>query len=884
MTYSEAIARGYADSLELFLRVDGSKYVLGTSEDAPTDSWFTDGGFDYLRGLRRDSINMQCRAHMSEVWPDAPGFDIQFDDKAYTLAAYLKSRAACGLTMLAADMTTGSTSATVGNTGGISAGDDVYIEQETIGVGAVDDGTTISSLTRGKYGSVAKAHKVDLNLYPPLEPELLSGPSDLLGRRCIIYGAEVTNGALSATEQLWIGYVSAKTRIGPGRVTIPVTPMISLFAKGDALGWVPTGRLNGLWVPNIAGASGAGGIAGMRWGRLLLREADGTHNTIDVVADGSAQWFADSAALVAATRSALDTAAIDFELSEMPDGRLRLIYSGSGSFDPMLGVGARLQQLLGFVDEDLNNTGGVFEEELIAAVPPAEVFAPLEGMGTVETRLYLRDGEADWFVESRVRVEASGEDDGFGLVPVTDVDTTNDYLVVTPVLVDGTWWPSHVVCYGNTPAPAIRQTWSLDANLCDVVRALWTGDVYEDGWALSYTTPDRWLPAPALHVDDVDWTSFRTLVWSYVPANLQRMLLNVTEPTPIADLLTGHLVACGLYATIANDGRVVFCRARIPSVGEATASIDSSCIDGRRCTGIDTQVSGEAIMNACKLQLPDGSGSWDDENLRDVYTVDQNSLLRYGEQLARNPLDPLQALRDSARELRLYVHPDVVTDVVSLEQEISDHMRQTAMAVSAWPRSTVRLPVSPKARQHAIGDVVSVTSVWIWDTFAGQMGVTNKLAMVVGYSRPNGRRAIDQIDLMLVDETYVVIAPCAHADSFVAASATLTCSDTSIYKSSDDYTDLDHFEAGDAIRMITHDDDSPATWTGTILSVDTVLGTITLTANEFAVSGFPANGVRVVFGDYSDATTDQRSEGWAWIGDDTDGQIEDLVDAHEVAP
>ena len=878
MTYLQALAKKRA-TLEFFVQIGGIKYVIGTSPSAPTDSWYTSAGHSYLRGARMDSINLSCSARPGEVWPDISSFDVLFDDLTGALAAHLISIESCATTELAATVNDLVTTINVGSTASFASPDVAFIDQEAIKYTGIT-GTSFTGCTRGWYGSQAVEHVVDANVWPPLEPEVSSGPGDLRGRRVVIYAGERVGGTLSATSQVWVGWVNGYVDFAAGMIRFPVKHILEAFIDGKLMGWSPSGRLRGILLANRGRRTSSNTPS---WG--FAEVFDGaSFSTVSWIPTGTEVLYDSIEDILDLWIDSINSVT-NFEGGRMADGRLYVTYNGTVTNAAISSEGT-LHQILGF----MRGGHGSFErlipgEPFIAENQPYSFFCPIaEVTNTGEpAKLYLREGEASQFVESWCRISSGGETSG--PLEVIAIDTVNDYLEVashstlTGVLEgDGSTTMSYIAAFAGAALPTVKQELALDGTeIHEAIRAFWSGEIYtglSSPWRFTVDLPHRWKANPALEDGDVDWDELKTLVQSS-PATAKTVVFGLTKPKEAGELFTGHLMACGIYAFVKGDGTIGWARARVPSIGESATTLDSSYIDQTRCAEIETLYGRDRLMNAVEFEVvfEDMSG---DEVKRSIYVVDQRSLQRYGTQLARDVSDPVKAISKTATKIELHADRGVALGVWSASdadtgEVLARHLAGTLFGLLSKPRVMVRIPVTPQARLFEIGDIVSATTRWAFDTATGQMGVTAKLGIIMGWDRPLGNQGCDYLDVMLIDEALGVIAPSALATSWVSGTKTLTFADTDLFHGAADSTDLDHFEAGDYLRIIQWHTPTPTVWEATISSVNPGAGTMILTT---APVGLTAPCV-ATFGHYEDCTTDQIGEGWVWLSDDADGQVQD---------
>jgi hypothetical protein len=494
-----------------------------------------------------------------------------------------------------------------------------------------------------------------------------------------------------------------------------------------------------------------------------------------------------------------------------------------------------------------------------------------------EPRLYLRSGEAQYFRESYARLYVDGN--ATRPAKIYDIDTVNDYLVVDGVeTFDETsdiLFPGEIYMRGEGAAPMVRQVWGLDEfRIEESIRLLWGGQTYAGASAVDYTVPLRWLAGPHMRDADVDWTGLYNLCRS-LPDILSKITYAIEEPTEVSKVLTAALITAGVYAYVENDGTVSWRRTELPNLTEADTAIDTTYVDATRAPKITTLLGRDKLLNAVHLMFETGGETW--PNPRSLFIVDQRSLQRYGASHARDLRDPTAGIKSRSTELKLNVHPGYYARVFDEQHIIAQHVATGLMRLLAVPRSAVTLPVTPKARAVAIGDAVLLSSTWVYDAAAGSQSVASKLCLVVGWSRDYGLsgRNTDYLELILIDDPPGAIAPAAKATAWNSGAKQLTFADTTLYKRSADTSDLSYLEAGDAVRIYDHDDESPTVWTAEVASVDVAGKTMTL-------DSAPAIAVPcvVTLDEYDQCNTALQAEGWIWIGDDDDGDVQDLRTAY----
>jgi hypothetical protein len=138
-------------------------------------------------------------------------------------------------TFLTADCAVGATSITMSSTSGITAGDDIYIGQETIRVGTVTSGTLLTGCTREKYGSRMKNYKSSSSV---LGASVYTVPPAWVGRRVTLYASLLLPGgdtSSALTQTLGTFRIEENPEWEDGRVlSFRCGPLMDEYANARA--------------------------------------------------------------------------------------------------------------------------------------------------------------------------------------------------------------------------------------------------------------------------------------------------------------------------------------------------------------------------------------------------------------------------------------------------------------------------------------------------------------------------------------------------------------------------------------------------------------------------------------------------------------------------
>ncbi len=222
-------------------------------------------------------------------------------------------------------------------------------------------------------------------------------------------------------------------------------------------------------------------------------------------------------------------------------------------------------------------------------------------------------------------------------------------------------------------------------------------------------------------------------------------------------------------------------------------------------------------------------------------------------------------------------------------EKLADHLA-SMLHVFSKPLRIVRRTISPEYYEGvAPGDICVVSDDFLRDPDTGERGISNRPGMIMshevdygGYEIDSGRirPPLGQIDIVLWPRSMVVAySPCAQVDDtasnggYDSGTRTLTFY-AHEHSGSADATDLSHFNATDAVRIIEIDPDDPAspqTWTTTISSINTGANTCVVAD---ALTGWSSTTYyRMISANYSSATTTQKAE--VYQADDADNMIVD---------
>jgi hypothetical protein len=183
----------------------------------------------------------------------------------------------------------------------------------------------------------------------------------------------------------------------------------------------------------------------------------------------------------------------------------------------------------------------------------------------------------------------------------------------------------------------------------------------------------------------------------------------------------------------------------------------------------------------------------------------------------------------------------------------------------------------------APGDLVTITDSHMRDPATGLRGVTAKPAMILSCRHGwggGGEDMFGEVDLLFLDVDRVTIySPAAlissyAADTPIAGQSTITCAQNEFSETTDTLDDAEHFEAGDAVRIIQQDPASGSADTD-IANVVSQSGNDIVLDDNLATLDFGNNTYYVVSDNYGDAAATQASD--CYLADNADYLIEDTA-------
>lgn len=870
-----------------FVKICGTKYVL---HDSPIDANTGFSGFTQTRCLDASTLKIEARARPGEVWPELGTFDLQIFDKDETLCAYLApetTRTRITSTVSAADTTVNVES----TSGFLSASGVFYLADEAIAY-STTSASAFQGCTRAYYDSVAREHTFDNGTIPAVAPECCLGPVDYRGRRVEIFEGEVRGGQLSDLSQVFVGIVCGPCTFEPGLIRVPVKHVLTDFLGKSAIGTTNGTRIKGLLIRNEPWArQGRIGITYTFSAEEYLDEGTipidvtGRMN-YDIVSEGAEQWYSSLDDLYYAIDVVL-TGSDHISRQAMPDGTVGWNIRGDFSDwgvpgvytiigDPTFGCDGGLSFILGIPNIEPTATAG---QTIAGDKPPFATWIPTQNGTTVDIAGLTRSIHVDdgtifqagdiCFVgsdQSHPMAVYSADSDQLTFQPTDFTRAVRAALEddggETAIAVPGAG-----AGYGSllgAERPRLSRALKVHRSpVYEFLRGFWSQTIYSEIRSADYVSkiPDEWLPSTATRDEDIDWDTLRNLV-DEGEAAATAITTFMRESFVVADITLGPLMACGVYAAPKRDGTITWEQCGVPSQLTTATALSGAYLDGG-VLEIETAETDDRLINVVEFE-PTFLGTKNGN--RNIYVVNEESVSRYRRVLAADASNPLAIISKEPAKIPLHIASQVLRQ--DQEERVAEQIKNTTMAMLGVPRSTVVVKTTPASRTIEIGDYVSLTHPAVRDPTTGRFGTAATIGLVLGFSRDE---KMDELTLMLFPSTLGAITPCARGVTWSASR--LHCSTVTAYKAVLDTSDLEFFEVGQPVGGFSYDlSTATNTFTGIITSIDVSSIGISLDGG----SGAPTPPCLVYWRNWTlYSSSDEAGEGWVWIGDDSDGQVND---------
>jgi hypothetical protein len=759
-------------------------------------------------------------------------------------------------TWLDAALTSSASAITVKDTSGITAGDVIHIGSETILVGTIASGTSLTGCTRGVWRTTAQAFEVERETTFGLDIDLIpvgSVPACLAGRRCWLYGHglnELTDTSDSAGTLLWRGVLTADPELADALTwNVSVGSRLELFNAKIGSDKNGETRLRGIYYPDRSPFS------------MTLQRRSGANSTDAWVSDlpvtlagffetqaefGAALAAAINAAMVAAgwtgscsveewgevwelfyTTAAATPIFVQFQGGSPVDGWFNPSDIRTASRMDAVGVLTTTVSASTKYRAGWQATGGTFiGSDLIPAASRRRVprACYIDWIGALDTgswpfgRWYL-DRSAGFPASGSMIITppaAEGESEPEPLPAITIVTSTGGYVEAADITGERREWAAA----GETQPTidvAIRFNAATGVNLADFMAALITAapDLCNTG------------TMPLITSDDVaSWSSEVLRAANGRPILLYRDYA-FAKPQKLIDIVKHECRLLGLYLCLDSDGKIAVreLAPRTSIVGLTTIDATRHMPDGGSFG--DVRMSPDGMIGAVLYKFQ--YDSREDKHLSPPYNF-----------VARG----IQAtLRGKAGTLEIAPLVNPSSGALALPEFVQPQV-SSLLALYGSRRYIYDVPVSMHCHDLRVGDGVLLTITQL--PFVGQRGATTAntglvttRGTIVGRSWDYGTEPRGKLSIMVHGLDIAGYAPTARAASFSGAGTVWNITMAAAqYGPGGAINDASFFLVGDRVSLVEWDDDTPATYPGEVTGYDG--------ANKLEITfdggGFPGAG------------------------------------------
>ena len=210
--------------------------IEGLGIEAVTDAAMeqTVSGVARVNGLLREGLRIQDSSDLLTATIDASPCTITIVDRQVdsVWTGWLAHQPDV-ITYLTTDLSTSATTIALASTTGIAAGDYIHMGTETVLVGTVASGTSLTGCTRAQWGTVAQAHYAADGARLGAAPVSLTRPLSLEGRRVVIYRYGEGDSLTGSGTQIWRGVLTSDAALSDDRATwtLRAQPLSDLLSR-----------------------------------------------------------------------------------------------------------------------------------------------------------------------------------------------------------------------------------------------------------------------------------------------------------------------------------------------------------------------------------------------------------------------------------------------------------------------------------------------------------------------------------------------------------------------------------------------------------------------------------------------------------------------------
>lgn len=786
-------------------------------------------------------------------------------------------------TFITAEVTAAATSISVVSTTGFAASGTIYLGREAITYTGVT-GTSFTGCTRGAFGSEAQRHFYSASSgYGLGNPEVTDRPVEIVGRLATLWLVQKEGTALTALSLQYVGH------IGTG----PMLP------EGDGEGWTlsidhavkrlsqkpraPTVQIAGYTHVGNSGVRAAYTVgATTTYGRGLVR--DGLSPVVDTFSDTASTAVRYVVALsddAAAPDGGGWHATREEYVAALNDAAAAVVTAGD-SITYALDAEGHLHASWTFASARsafsawawTETPTGVYlaptttYDRSARAMP--EAWVPIVGS---RSRIYLSDTDyatvppvpspapSDAFCRWALVWDEQGAE---GSTPVKRAVYVNsgtssggvNYLTVVP-LVGARYIPPT----SGLGRIGLRQRQGILVTTPTTARVV------------LYVNAESWVPALRSAVtvfsDDLgdsaaqvfDWDRIAELATIYAPTIQGRREYVIDADTTVLGLVANECALQG-FALVPYRGRIAIARIGDFAATETRAAeLTSADLTADTIPGYDRGMDG--VVNTMIVDFPAARTKFN--------FVDQTSRAAYGPSRESINVTVPAGLFDRA------IDGALMTSTIAA-------VAMSAIGPLRRPAESVSLECSLRHAELAVGDLVGLT-LWRVPDGSGGRGIVDRTAQVMERSPVlfrEGSQGLVRFTLRLNPTNLQGWAPGAFVAAGGITGAAVTLDTTTFGATGCAQTGADGgaslFTAGDKVRLVEIDNDSPATaLQREVLSVAGAVVTLTAVAGAtFEGLAVAAQKVVLMFDDW-DVVVDAQLPGWAYLANTSNQLVDGAV-------